>query len=380
MIYLDYNATAPMKPAVRAALVEAMERCGNPSSVHRFGRIARRHLDEARARVAALVGVKQAQVIFTAGGTESNHLAMRGIRSTSVVISSVEHDAVFANAPGAETLPVGRDGVVDLIAAEDILRNTAPGALVSVMLVNNETGVIQPVKEIAVLAKRFGHKMHTDAVQAAGRLAIDFASFGVDALSLSAHKIGGPQGVGALIVDEKLALEAQLRGGGQEMNRRAGTENVAGIVGFGVAAQLAADDVRDAPRLATLRDRLQNALQETGGNDIEIVAAAAPRVANTLNIAMRSISSETQVAAMDLAGIAVSAGSACSSGKVKASHVLRAMGYADDVAGSALRISLGWNTQKADIERCADAWRTFYRRVRQQKPQGVDILKEGKAS
>lgn len=371
MIYLDYNATAPIKPAVRAALVEAMERCGNPSSVHRFGRIARRHVDEARARVAAMVGVKPAQVIFTSGGTEANALALRGISASSILTSSIEHDAVLANSPMARRLPVDRSGLVNLSAAEEILKTAPMGSLVSVMLVNNETGVIQPVAEIARLAKLYGHKMHTDAVQAAGRLPIDFASLGVDALTLSAHKIGGPQGVGALIVHEKLALQADQRGGGQEMNRRAGTENVAGIIGFGVAAQLAVDDVRDVLRLSEWRDHAQQKLLQIAGDDIEIISSRAPRVANTLNVAMRGVSSETQVAAMDLASVAVSAGSACSSGKVKASHVLRAMGYADDVAGSALRISLGWNTVAEDIERCIEAWQTLYERVRHNKSQAA---------
>lgn len=371
MIYLDYNATAPMKPAVRAALVEAMERCGNPSSVHRFGRIARRHIDEARARVAAMAGVKPAQVIFTSGGTEANALALRGMAAAGFITSTIEHDAVLANSPMAQRIPVDHSGVVDLNAAEEILKNAPTGSVVSTMLVNNETGVIQPVAEIARLAKNYGHKMHSDAVQAAGRLPIDFASLGVDALTLSAHKIGGPQGVGALIVAEKLALQADQRGGGQEMNRRAGTENVPGIIGFGVAAQLAADDVRDVLRLSTWRNHMQDELRKIGGNDVEVIGATAPRVANTLNIAMRSVSGETQVAAMDLAGIAVSAGSACSSGKVKASHVLRAMGYADDVAGAALRISLGWNTAAEDIERCIEAWKVLYQRVRQHKPEAA---------
>jgi cysteine desulfurase len=364
MIYLDYNATAPMKPAVRAALLEAMERCGNPSSVHRFGRSARRHMDEARARVAALAGVKPAQVIFTSGGTEANATALRGIAASCMITSSIEHGSVLAEAPSAQRLPVDRRGVVDLDAAEKILQHAPRGALLSVMLVNNETGVVQPVAEIARLAKTYGHRLHSDAVQAAGRLPIDFAALGVDALTLSAHKIGGPQGVGALIVDEKLALQPLLKGGGQEMNRRAGTENVAGIVGFGVAAQLAVDDLRDAPRLAAWRDRLQQRLMAIAGEDATAIGANAPRVAGTLNIAMRGVGSETQVAAMDLAGIAVSAGAACSSGKVKASHVLRAMGYADDVAGAALRISLGWNTEESDIEHCIEAWQALYRRAR----------------
>ncbi|MDR3450176.1 MAG: cysteine desulfurase family protein [Alphaproteobacteria bacterium] len=361
MIYLDANATAVMKPAVRAAMLEAMERHGNPSSVHRYGRIARRSVDEARAHVAALAGAKPAQVIFTSGGTEANNLILGSFDNR--VVSVIEHDSVLAFT-GETRLPVTRNGIVDVNAAEEILRDVPKGALISVMLVNNETGVIQPVAEIAALAKKFGHIMHSDAIQAAGRLPIDFAGLGVDALTLSAHKIGGPQGMGALIVRDGLVLKNLIKGGGQERNRRAGTENVAGIVGFGCAALLAADDLLDMPRLAALRDQLQIRLQHIAGEDAVVAGQDAPRVANTLSIALIGMKSETQVASMDLSGVAVSAGSACSSGKVKASHVLKAMGYDADVAGGALRISLGWHSEATDIERCADAWREIYERAR----------------
>ena len=366
MIYLDYNATAPMKPAVRTAVVEAMERHGNPSSVHRYGRTARRYVEESRAAVAALVGVKAAQVIFTSGGTEANATILRAYAYTDSVriVSAAEHDSVLASAPDSLRLPVTADGVVDLAAAEEILRAALPRSLVSVMLVNNETGVIQPVAEIARIAKTYGHITHTDAVQAAGRLPVDFTALGVQAMTLSAHKIGGPQGVGALIVDENLVIPPLLTGGGQEKNRRAGTENVAGIVGFGVAAQLTVDDLRDVPRLAAQRDGLQERLRAMGGADAVVLGANAPRVANTLCLALRGVRSETQVVAMDLAGVAVSAGAACSSGKVKTSHVARAMGYDDSVAGSVLRITLGWDTKDADIDRCVTAWQTMYQRIR----------------
>jgi len=213
------------------------------------------------------------------------------------------------------------------------------------------------------MAKAHGHKVHTDAVQAAGRLPIDFSALGVDYLTVSAHKLGGPQGMGALIVGDKTVLHPMLRGGGQELNRRAGTENGAGIVGFGVASLLAVDDMRDGPRIAALRDQLENELMAIAHDDAVVIGRNATRVANTLCIAMRDVSSETQVMALDLAGVAVSAGSACSSGKVKASHVLRAMGFDADVAGSGLRISLGWSTQKDDIDRCIDAWQTLYNRT-----------------
>lgn len=363
MIYLDYNATAPMKPAVRAAMLEAMERYGNPSSVHRFGRIAHRYIDEARAALAALVNVKPTQVIFTSGGTEANNLILSQ-SYPSIVTSAIEHDSVLASAPKAMRLPVTSSGVVDLAQAEGILATAPTGSLVSVMMVNNETGVIQPIAELTALAKKFKHHLHCDAVQAAGKLPVDFAQLGVDALTLSAHKLGGAQGVGALIVGEKLPLTARNLGGGQEMNRRAGTENVPGIIGFGVAARLAADDLGEMPRLMALRDTLQAGLQTAGGSDALVIGADAPRVATTLCIVMRGVSSETQVMAMDLAGVAVSAGAACSSGKVKISHVLHAMGYSDDQAGAALRFSLGWNSQESDIKQAIEAWGAVYNRTR----------------
>jgi cysteine desulfurase len=362
MIYLDYNATAPMKPAVRAAMMEAMERHGNPSSVHRYGRIARRYVEEARAAVAALVGVKPAQVIFTGSGTEANNMVFRNPANSNVIISAIEHDSVRACAPGATLIPANENGAVDLVAAQKIIKSAPADSLISVMLVNNETGVVQPVSEIVRMTKEHGHRVHTDAVQAAGRLPIDFNSLGVDYLTLSAHKIGGPQGIGALIVREGASIAPMIKGGGQEMNRRAGTENTAAIVGFGIAARLAADDLRDVPRLSLWRDDLQKHLQEIAGKDAVIIGDAAPRVANTLCIALRGMSNETQVMAMDLAGVAVSAGSACTSGKVKASHVLGAIGFGKEISASAIRISLGWNTKQEDITRCVDAWRALYQR------------------
>lgn len=366
MTYLDYNATSPVKPAVRVAILEALECTGNPSSVHGYGRSAKRYVDEARSAVAAMVGVKPTQVIFTSGGTEANNMVFHGQTTAQIATSSIEHDSVLAATKGSARLPVSKSGVINTEEAEEIFSKLPQGSFVSVMLVNNETGVIQPIQEIVARAKKYGLLVHTDAVQAAGKLALDFHSLGVDCLSLSAHKIGGPQGVGALIVRESLTLPSLIMGGGQEINRRAGTENVPGIVGFGVAARLTADDLRDAPRLEAERDRLQNKIIALSGSDVSIAGLNAPRVAGTLNVALRGVPSETFVVAMDLAGVAISAGSACSSGKVKPSHVLKAMGYEDAIAGSAIRISIGWATQSIDIDRCYEAWAGFYNRKRNQ--------------
>jgi cysteine desulfurase len=366
MIYLDYNATAPMKPAVRSAMMEAMERHGNPSSVHRYGRIARRYVDEARASVAALAGVKPTQVIFTSGGTEANNLILTQA-VPAVLTSAIEHDSVIAAVPDALRIPVTSSGVIDFEQAHQMMAAAPKGSLVTVMMVNNETGVIQPIAEIADIAKKFGHKVHCDAVQAAGKLPIDFAALGVDALTLSAHKIGGAQGIGALIVGEKFALAARSKGGGQEMNRRAGTENIPGIIGFGVASRLAVDDLREMPRFMkwrdVMRDKIETLAQDLGEGRVLFPGADAPHIATTLCVALRGVSSETQVVAMDLAGVAVSAGAACSSGKVKASHVLRAMGCADDIAASALRFSFGWNTQESEITQAVDAWHQMAKRT-----------------
>jgi len=362
MTYLDYNATAPLKPAIRDAMLAAMEQTGNASSVHAYGRAARAAIEAAREEVANLVNVKPAQVIFTGGGTEANNLALRGTNRTQFIISAIEHDSIFASAPEAKKIAATYDGILDVSCARELIGATQ-NALVSVMLVNNETGVIQPVPEIAELAKASGALVHTDAIQAAGRMPLDFAALGVDMMTLSAHKIAGPQGVGALVVREGLPLEPLVRGGGQEMRRRAGTENVAAIAGFGVAARLAATDILRAPLLGEWRTKMERELQAIA-KDCVIIGGPAPRVMNTSCIAMPGVESETQVMALDLAGVAVSAGSACSSGKVKASHVLKAMGYDDKIAGCAIRISMGWATAESDINRLVRAWESLYRRTR----------------
>lgn len=359
-IYLDHNATTPLKPAVRAAMVQAMDLVGNPSSVHAFGRTARRAVEEARAAVAALVGVKPAQVLFTGSGTEANNMALRGFPGRAVLTSAIEHESVLAADPAAERLPVTPDGMIDQAAlATALKRTTSP--LLSLMVANNETGVIQPVAEAARLAHARGALVHADAVQAAGRLPLSFAELGVDLLTLSAHKLGGPAGVGALILAEGLEPESLIRGGGQEKRKRAGTENLLGIVGFGAAARLAHDELPNAAALASLRDRLEREAL-AGAPQARIMGAGAARVPNTSCLVLPGLPGETQVMALDLAGVAVSAGSACSSGKVKPSHVLAAMGADANTAASAIRVSLGWTSDDEAVDRFLTAWFTLARR------------------
>jgi len=355
-VYLDYNATAPIKPAVVAAMAEVLGRVGNPSSVHAFGRLARRVVEGAREQVAALVGATPAQVIFTASGTEANNMALRGFSERAVLTSAIEHESVLRAVPDAVRVPVGGDGVVDLAALEQLLVGAGRPALVSIMLANNETGIVQPIAEAAALAHRHGALLHTDAVQAPGRLDLALAR-DADLVTVSAHKCGGPQGAAALIARAGSHGDprALLVGGGQERGRRAGTENVAAIVGFGVAAELAAGELAEAPSIARLRDALESRVRARS-NKVVVVGADRPRLPNTSCLALPGRKAETQLMALDLAGVAVSAGSACSSGKVAASHVLAAMGLAKGLTTGAIRVSLGWATSAGDVERFVAAW------------------------
>lgn len=363
-VYLDYNATAPVRPEAAAAVAEALGAPGNPSSVHGFGRRARKHVEDARERVAALIGAAPADIVFTSGGTEANALALAGAGRKRLLVSAIEHDSVLAAAaaldPEAPRIPAARDGRVDLGALDGLLAAQGGAALVSVMLANNETGVIQPAAEIARRAHAAGALFHCDAVQAAGKMPIDVQELGADLLSLSAHKLGGPQGVGALYVAEHVALAPLLRGGGQERGRRAGTENVPGIAGFGAAAAAALRDLADMARIAALRDALEAAVLARSNRarrlGVRIAGGEAPRLPNTSCVVLPGVPSETQVMALDLAGVAVSAGSACSSGKVRPSHVLAAMGHSAEDAGAAIRASFGWASAPADVERFVEAW------------------------
>lgn len=360
-IYLDHNATTPLRPEAAAAISDAMRIGGNPSSVHAVGRRARCIIEDAREKVAALAEAAPAEVIFTSGGTEANALALRGFGRRRLLVSAVEHASVAATEGIAATIPVDRDGIVLLDALGVLLAASSEPTLVSVMAANNETGVIQPVAEVAAVCRRHGALLHCDAVQAAGRMPLDRREMGVHLLSLSAHKLGGPPGAGALIVDASLPLQPLLRGGGQERGRRAGTENLLGIAGFGAAAGRAWT-FPDAARLTLLRDRLERRLRAVCPS-APVFGTAAPRLPNTTCIAMPGVDAETQVIAFDLAGIAVSAGAACSSGRVTRSNVLAAMGVGDDLASSAIRVSLGWTTGEADVERFFEVWTSVYARM-----------------
>jgi len=366
-VYLDWNATSPLRPQARAAMAAAWDFCGNPSSVHAEGRQARRLVEEARAAVAGAVGTLPRNVVFTSGGTEANALALTpGLRRGSglpverLLVSAIEHTSVLAGGrfptEAMGTIGVTRAGVLDL----DRLRTkveAGPPALVSVMLANNETGAVQPAAEAAEIVHAAGGLMHVDAIQALGKISFDIKALNADLVTVSGHKIGGPKGVGAVALAEGVrGLEPWLRGGGQELGHRAGTENVAGIVGFGAAAK-AAMGVResDAIRLESLRNRLERGLRETTG--AIVFSGDMPRLPNTTLFTVPGLKAETAVIGFDLEGIAVSSGSACSSGKVQPSHVLKAMGYGANTAQGAVRLSLGWSTSEADIDRCLEAWR-----------------------
>jgi cysteine desulfurase len=366
-VYLDWNATTPLRPEVREAIAAAWDLPGNPSSVHAEGRLARRWIEDARAAVADAVGALPRNVIFTSGGTEANALALTpGLRRGSgppverLLVSAIEHASVLAGGrfprEAIGTIGVTRAGLVDI----DHLRATlasGPAALVSIMLANNETGALQPVKEAAEIVHEAGGLLHVDAIQALGKIPFDINSLGADLVTLSAHKVGGPKGTGALVlVDGLLGPEPLLRGGGQERGHRAGTENVAGIAGFGAAVKAAMGALKtDAARLESLRNRLESGLRQTPGTII--FADQVLRLPNTTLFTVPGLKAETAVIGFDLAGIAVSSGSACSSGKVQPSHVLEAMGLGPELAKGAVRVSLGWSTSSADIDRCLEAWR-----------------------
>ncbi|MBL8697677.1 MAG: cysteine desulfurase [Alphaproteobacteria bacterium] len=352
--YLDWNATAPLRASARDAMTAALDLTGNPSSVHRFGRDARRLVEAARDRVKALVGAGDAGIVFTSGATEANLMALGGI-ARPVIRSAVEHVSVAAARVEATVCPVDADGAIDLAALDAQLRSAGAPALVSVMAANNETGVLQPIAAVAELVHRHAGILHCDAVQMAGRLAIDMPALGIDLLSVSSHKLGGPQGVGALVVAPGIELRPVARGGGQERGLRPGTENVAGIAGFGAACTAAVAEPGCAADVAAMRDRLEREARARAPHTI-VVASGAARLPNTTALALPGADASTIVMALDLEGVAVSAGAACSSGKVQPSHVLTAMQVPAAVRQGTIRVSLGPTTVAVEIDRFLDAW------------------------
>ena len=370
-VYLDWNATTPLRPEARAAMAAAWDLAGNPSSVHAEGRQARRLIEDARAAIATAVGGVPRNVIFTSSGTEANVLALSpgvhkagGQPAQRLLISAIEHASVLAGGrftPEAiSKIPVTPSGVVDLTGLRASLAKGG-SALVSIMAANNETGALQPIREAAEIIHEAGGLLHVDAIQAFGKIPFKLNELTADLVTVSAHKIGGPKGVGALILADGLSgVEPLLRGGGQERGRRAGTENVAGIAGLGAAVSAAMTGLgSDRERVDSLRNRLEAGLRQTPG--MVIFSADAPRLPNTALFTIPGLRAETAVIGFDLEGVAVSSGSACSSGKVQSSHVLEAMGFDPNLAQGAVRLSLGWSTTEADIDSCLQAWRKLAR-------------------
>lgn len=360
-VYMDCNATAPLRPEAEAEVLRALRAGGNPSSVHALGRAARRTVDAARAQVRALVNApNDARVIFTSGGTEANALALNGCGRDQVFAPHTEHPSVLMARGGTLRLRVDANGLIDPFELDELFAGGGDDTLVSVMLANNETGVLQQVEGIARIAHRYHALVHCDAVQAVGKVDVDFQALGVDYLSLSSHKLGGPQGVGALIAAKDAPLRALQPGGGQEGGLRGGTENVPGIAGFGAAASAAKAALKkDMKQVRALRDQLEAGIAAIAP-DAQVIAAMADRLPNTSLVVMPGVASDTQVMAFDLAGICISAGSACASGKAKISGVLNAMGVHPELAKCAVRVSLGHGNTTKDIESFLSVWKDLY--------------------
>ncbi|MGD9739750.1 MAG: cysteine desulfurase family protein [Bauldia sp.] len=377
-VYLDYNAGAPLRATARAAMIDALSETGNASSVHAEGRGSRRRIEAARSAVAALVGADPKRVSFVSGGSEANATVLsptatiggRAVWFDRLLVGATEHPSVLAGgrfpADRVETIAVDGEGRIDLAELAAKLRRAAAvqeTVLVSVMAANNETGTLQPVARIAALAHEHGAAFHCDAAQAVGRVAVDINAIGADFLTFSSHKIGGPQGAGAIVAREEGTAPAPLiLGGRQERGARAGTENVAAIVGFGAAAAEAAEDLATAPvRWRAFRGRVEAFV--AADPRVAILSEGADRLPQTVCLALRGVSAETLVIGLDLEGIAISSGAACSSGKVGPSHVLAAMGVAPELARSAIRLSFGWETDENDLDMFQSAWKRVTARI-----------------
>lgn len=365
--YLDYNATAPLRPEVVGVMREVLAEPLNASSVHAWGRRAKKRLEEARAVIASALSCFPAEVIFTGSGTEANHLALSSFAGRRMAVSAVEHVSVLKALPQVTVLPVTPDGVLRHDALRAWLKQDTAPAFVSVMSANNETGVLHPLRHIAELVHEHDGVLHCDAAQAFGKIPVDMGVLGADMLTLSAHKMGGPQGAAALVVRQGTEIAPRLSGGGQESGRRAGTENLAALCGFAEAVRLAQKDDWQKPLRAALA-LMEAALLEAVPDAAVLGQGAQRRLPNTSAILMPGIAAEVQLMHFDLEGIGVSAGSACSSGKVTVSHVARAMGFSEAQAGCVIRVSGGWNTKLEDIERFTQSWLKLANRVHIRPP------------
>lgn len=364
MIYLDHNATTTIRPEVISLVTDIMSETGNASATHAAGRRASSHLETAREQLARAVNVRPAQVIFTSCATESINTILRTFRDDRILASATEHAAVLdCGNNWVEHIAVLPDGRIDLNALEDALKREPKTALVNIMYVNNETGVINPVREAAELAHQYGALVHIDAVQALGKIPVDFKECGADYMSFSAHKIGAPQGVGAFVFGAQKPVHPLIKGGKQEKRQRAGTTNIAGIAGFGLAVDLALANMHVYTRLGEWRDMIENRLLQALP-DLSVNGRAAPRVGNTISLTCNGIANTVQIMNLDLEHICVSGGSACSSGAAKPSHVLTAMGLDEDRAMSSIRLSMGWPTTLNDVEGFIDSYGKIVQRLR----------------
>lgn len=357
-VYLDYNATAPVHPKAIAEVQKWLTVPANPSSVHSFGREAKRQLENSRKIIANYISAWENEIIFTGSGTESNITALRAFPENRLLVSAVEHVSVLKNAENVERVPVDSNGVVDLAKLDGLLAENSTPSLVSIMLANNETGVIQPIAEISQICKKHGALLHCDAVQALGKIAVDFSLLGADMITISSHKFGGVAGSAALVVKNNLAVKPLLTGGGQELGRRAGTENIAAIAGFSAAIE--AIDFEYMKNLRLWLNELENEVQNKGGI---VFAKNVHRLPNTSCLVMPNVSNEVQLIDFDLNGFAVSSGSACSSGRIEKSHVLSAMGIDTKLANCAIRVSCGWNTTENQIKDFTKAWLKLIRKL-----------------
>tara|TARA_B100000686_G_scaffold291030_1_gene318785 strand:- start:779 stop:1894 length:1116 start_codon:yes stop_codon:yes gene_type:complete len=363
--YFDYNAATPLRAAAKEKLLEVIDHPCNASAVHQFGRKARTYVEEARRQVATALNTPPETVIFTSGAPESNNTVFMNYFDLPILVSAIEHPTVAKAVPDdiTEPVPVLETGVLDLEALEARLKSCEAPALISVIWVHNETGVIQPMDKISKLAKQYGAILHTDASQAVGKIDVDISAHGFDMVTVSSHKVGGPQGVGALIVRDGIEFAPLLVGGGQEKFRRAGTENAAGIAGFGAAIEDATKNIDTYENLRAYRDRLETAILEHAP-EAKIFSRDAERAPNTIMVCVPGLKADMMVINLDLEGFAVSSGSACSSGKVSPSRALQAMGASEEQALCAIRISMGWSTKEDEVTRFIDCWKRIYDRVK----------------